>query len=108
MSQLSAASSRPASQLLASSQSQTQTQSQNNVVIAAPRLQAFQTALGQLLDTPLFANDAADVVPLVDAVNARVTRGSGGSGNDSAGRAAFGQEEADRALRALSERNKIM
>ena len=105
MSQFSAASSQPASQLLVSSQSQTQSQSQNGINIAAPRLQAFQTALGQLLDTPLFANDAADVVPLVDAVNARLGRGSSDA---SADRAAFGQEEADRALRALSERNKIM
>ena len=103
MSQLSAASSQPASQLLLSSQTQTQSQSQNSANIAAPRLLAFQTALGQLLDTPLFANDAADAVPLIDAVNARL--GSGGSG---AARAAFGQEEAEQALRVLSERNKIM
>ena len=103
MSQLSAASSQPASQLLLSSQTQTQSQSQNGANLAAPRLQAFQTALGQLLDTPLFANDAADAVPLIDAVNARL--GSSGSGAD---RAAFGQEEAEQALRVLSERNKIM
>jgi DNA replication licensing factor MCM3 len=60
----------------------------------------FQTALGQLIDGPLFANDAADVEPLVAAVNARL-----GGGN---GREAFEGAEAEKALEALSERNKIM
>lgn len=96
-SQVSAASSLPASQLL---ESQSQTTSQASQDITPQRLQIFQTALGQLIDGPLFANDAADVEPLVAAVNARL-----GSG---AGRQAFGEDEAEKALKALDEKNKIM
>lgn len=96
-SQVSAASSRPASQLPAT---QTESQAQSQDGITPARLQVFQTALGQLIDGPLFANDAADVEPLVAAVNARL-----GSG---AGREPFGEEEAELALESLSERNKIM
>jgi DNA replication licensing factor MCM3 len=94
-SQVSAASSRPESQLPA-----TQTESQDSQGITPARLQLFQTALGQLIDGPLFANDAADVEPLVAAVNARLGSGSG--------RGAFEGDEAEKALEALSERNKIM
>ncbi|KAF1912782.1 DNA replication licensing factor MCM3 [Ampelomyces quisqualis] len=94
-SQVSAASSRPESQLPA-----TQSESQNSQGITPARLQVFQTALGQLIDGPLFANDAADVEPLVAAVNARLGGG--------AGRQAFEDDEAEHALEALSERNKIM
>jgi DNA replication licensing factor MCM3 len=94
-SQLSVASSRPASQL-----PPTQTESQDSQDISSQRLQVFQTALGQLIDGPLFANDAADVEPLVAAVNARLGSGPG--------REAFEEEEAEKALEALSERNKIM
>ena len=105
-SQFSVASSQPASQLLPS-QTETQDDSQAaastagaGTAITPARLQIFQTALGQLIDGPLFANDAADVEPLVAAVNARMARG----GN----REEFGYEEADNALNVLSERNKIM
>jgi DNA replication licensing factor MCM3 len=94
-SQVSVASSRPASQLPL-----TQTESQDSQGISPLRLQIFQTALGQLIDGPLFANDAADVEPLVGAVNARLGSGPG--------REAFGEDEAEKALEALSERNKIM
>ncbi|KAF1361358.1 MCM-domain-containing protein [Lizonia empirigonia] len=94
-SQVSAASSRPESQL-----PPTQTESQDSQDLSPARLQVFQTALGQLIDGPLFANDAADVEPLVAAVNARL-----GSG---AGRHSFDAEEAEKALETLSERNKIM
>jgi DNA replication licensing factor MCM3 len=94
-SQVSAASSRPESQLPA-----TQSDSQDSQGITPARLQVFQTALGQLIDGPLFANDAADVEPLVAAVNARLGGG--------AGRQAFEEAEAEHALEALSERNKIM
>lgn len=94
-SQVSAASSQPESQL-----PPTQTESQDSQGITPARLQVFQTALGQLIDGPLFANDAADVEPLVAAVNARLGSGPG--------RAAFADDEAEKALEALSERNKIM
>ncbi|KAF2864607.1 DNA replication licensing factor MCM3 [Massariosphaeria phaeospora] len=66
----------------------------------AARLQVFQAALGQLIDTALFANDAADVEPLVATVNGRLGGGPG--------RQPFGEAEAEKALEALSERNKIM
>ncbi|KAJ4353499.1 MCM DNA helicase complex subunit [Didymosphaeria variabile] len=94
-SQFSAASSRPASQLPA-----TQTESQDSQSITPPRLQIFQNVLGQLIDGPLFANDAADVEPLVAAVNSRLGGGSG--------RQPFEEAEARKALEELSERNKIM
>ncbi|CAI6232301.1 unnamed protein product [Periconia digitata] len=92
-SQISAASSLPASQLLDS-------QSQSSQDLSPQRLQVFQTALGQLIDGPLFANDAADVEPLVAAVNARLGSGPG--------KEPFGEAEAEKALNALSEKNKIM
>lgn len=94
-SQVSAASSRPESQL-----PPTQSESQESQDITPARLQVFQTALGQLIDGPLFANDAADVEPLVAAVNARLGAG--------AGRGPFGEAEAELALEALSEQNKVM
>jgi len=106
----SMASSQPASQLLNSS---TQNESQDRdgdeedaaagASTAAPapaisdaRLRAFQTAVGQLIDGPLFANDAADAEPLIAAVNARVQGES------------FGEEEAEAALVRMSESNKVM
>ncbi|KAK6417379.1 MCM DNA helicase complex subunit [Oleoguttula sp. CCFEE 5521] len=106
-SQMSVASSRPASQLLRGvSQSQSQSQSQDPAAeeedeapsVSQPRVQVFQTALGQLIDGPLFANDAADVEPLVAAVNSRLR----------AGDAAFGEAEAQAALEVLDGKNRIM
>ncbi|KAF2861674.1 DNA replication licensing factor mcm3 [Piedraia hortae CBS 480.64] len=88
-SQVSMASSRPASQML-----QDESQSQG---ISAARVQVFQNALGQLIDGPLFANDAADMGPLVEAVNARLRS-----------ELRFGREEAELALEELNEQNKIM
>ncbi|KAF2265984.1 MCM-domain-containing protein [Lojkania enalia] len=96
LSQVSAASSLPVSQLPATqTDSQDQSQSQG---ISSQRVQVFQTALGQLIDGPLFANDAADVEPLVAAVNSRLPVGVG----------EFGDDEAEKALEVLSERNKVM
>jgi DNA replication licensing factor MCM3 len=112
-SQVSMASSQPASQLLQdSSQPGSQSQLKSGAQeadaededdepapsVTQPRVQAFQTALGQLIDGPLFANDAADVEPLVAAVNARLKGGE----------ARFGDEEAYEALRVLHEKNRIM
>lgn len=67
------------------------------VTIASARLNIFQTLLGQLIDGPLFANDAADVEPLVAAVNGRA---------DSNER--FELQEAEAALEELGRQNKIM
>jgi len=117
-SQFSAASSLPASQLLASQtqslslngdDSQTQHINGSNGVatppastpapptISAARLSTFQTLLGQLIDGPMFASDAADIGSVVDAVNSR----SGGS-------SAFELDEAEAALEELSRQNKVM
>ncbi|KAL1585450.1 hypothetical protein WHR41_05695 [Cladosporium halotolerans] len=100
-SQASMASSQPASQLLqdsSQSQSQPSTSSSDPATISPARLQVFQAALGQLIDGPLFANDAADVEPLVAAVNARLARGD----------KRFGDREANAALEELNEKNKVM
>ncbi|KAF2212998.1 hypothetical protein CERZMDRAFT_96674 [Cercospora zeae-maydis SCOH1-5] len=103
-SQASMASSLPASQLLQDESQPTQEEEEDEVDEAAAepitpsRLQAFQTALGKLIDGPLFANDAADVEPLVAAVNARLRSGE----------ARFEDDEALKALEELNERNKIM
>ena len=110
-SQMSFASSAPASQLLTSqnddsqdttanrdSQSQSQQQQQP---IAPARLLLFRTALGQLVNTPLFQNESADLEPLVRAVNERLARRG-----DAA--AAFGLAEAGKALEGMQERNEIM
>lgn len=106
-SQFSMASSQPASQLLGSQSQQEESQETNGGAeeaeqelqpISAGRLQSFQTALGQLIDGPLFANDAADVEPLVAAVNARLRSGEGH----------FERVEAEKALEELNDKNKIM
>ncbi|GAB7359135.1 hypothetical protein MBLNU230_g5202t1 [Neophaeotheca triangularis] len=103
-SQPSLASSQPASQLLEDdSQSQPQEEDQNPAEqdeppITEPRIQAFQRALGTLMDSPLFANDVADVGPVVEAVNGRLR----------AGEERFGGGEGLKALEELSERNRVM
>jgi DNA replication licensing factor MCM3 len=101
-SRFSPASSHPASQLLPSSAQDDDSQATSGAGakksqgVSNARIQQFQTALGQLIDGPLFANDAADVEPLVAAVNARITG------------KAFDEDEAESVLEILSERNKIM
>ena len=98
-SQFSLASSLPASQLLESQEEEDESQGAAPVQpISVARVQAFQSALGQLIDGPLFANDAADVEPLVAAVNSKLRSGE----------ASFQSEEAEQALQELNERNKIM
>ena len=68
--------------------------------ISPSRLAAFQAILGTLIDGPLFANDAADVEPLVAAVNARRRD----RGEDEP----FDAPEAEAALLELSRQNKVM
>jgi len=114
-SQLSMASSLPASQLLDSQSQQDentmaegvadigiqqdqQQQSRPKDKISRERVQVFQSALGQLMDGPLFANDAADLEPLIGAVNARLSTEN----------PTFENEEAVEALEVLQEQNKIM
>ena len=119
-SQMSVASSRPASQLLTSQGDESQNtngtvngnhnnHSSNNLddedeeeeeatTIAPARLRVFRTALGQLINTSVFQNDAADLEPLLEALNARLGRGN----------EAFGTREAAQALEEMGERNEIM
>src|SRR5690606_28230212 len=67
--------------------------------ITTQRLAIFRSALGQLLNTPLFEDDSANVDDLVSAVNRRV----GSSGSDS-----FNKEEAIKALKKMDEAAQIM
>ncbi|KAM3550425.1 hypothetical protein MY1884_008253 [Beauveria asiatica] len=67
--------------------------------IAVPRLAAFRTALGQLLNTPLFEDDSAGLEAVIGAVNQKIGSRSGGS---------FDREEAVKALKKLEEANHIM
>ena len=106
-SQMSVASSAPASQLLTSQGDDSQTtdgvnghtQPQQQATITAERLRVFRTALGQLLNTPIFQNDSADMEPLVKAINDRI-----GRTRDEA----FSMQEAGKALESMGERNEIM
>jgi len=59
----------------------------------------FRRTLGQLLSTPLFEDDAAEVSELIDAVNSKIGR---------SGAAAFSRDEAVKALREMTTRNQIM
>ena len=104
-SQMSVASSAPASQLLTSQGDDSQTTATNGVnghsdrPITADRLRVFRTALGHLLNSPIFQNDSADLEPLVSAINDRI-----GRTRDEP----FGHEEAGKALQSMGERNEIM
>ncbi|KAL9595489.1 MAG: hypothetical protein Q9219_006418 [cf. Caloplaca sp. 3 TL-2023] len=95
-SQMSVASSRPASQLVTSQTDDTQT-TNGPVNITPARLRVFRTALGQLLNTPLFQNESADVEPLVQTVNSRVGR-----------EPTFEMAEANAALLEMQDRNEVM
>ena len=99
-SQMSVASSLPASQLLTSQgdDSQQQTNGTDAASIAPARLRVFRAALGQLLNTSLFQNEAADLAPLIGAVNARLGHGE----------EAFEEGEAKMALEEMGERNEVM
>lgn len=98
-SQMSVASSRPASQLVTSQpdDSQNTDGSSGPVNIVPARLRVFRTALGQLLNSPLFQNESADVEPLVEAVNSRVGR-----------EPTFEIAEANAALKEMEDRNEVM
>ncbi|MCJ1396303.1 MCM DNA helicase complex subunit [Xylographa bjoerkii] len=92
-SQISVASSVPASQLLMQDESQ-----ETPAPLDTGRFQTFRRALGQLLgDQGLFVNDSARVGELVRRVNEKV----GVAG-------AFGEAEAEMALERLEEENSVM
>ncbi|KAL9016940.1 MAG: hypothetical protein Q9185_005726 [Variospora sp. 1 TL-2023] len=98
-SQMSVASSRPASQLVTSQTDDSQNTdiSTGPLNITRARLRVFRTALGQLLNTPLFQNESADVEPLIAAVNSRVGR-----------EPTFELAEAKAALTEMQDRNEVM
>ncbi|KAL8942778.1 MAG: hypothetical protein Q9216_001463 [Gyalolechia sp. 2 TL-2023] len=95
-SQMSVASSQPASQLITSQTGDSQN-TDGPVNITPARLRVFRSALGQLLNTPLFQNESADVEPLVEAVNSRVGR-----------EPTFEMAEASAALLEMQDRNEVM
>ncbi|KAG5765288.1 hypothetical protein H9Q72_006630 [Fusarium xylarioides] len=108
-SQASFASSIPASQLPSSNQLESQDGDEDlasgaaalaidDTPITSERLTTFRTALGQLLNTDLFEDDAAELDAVVEAVNKRI-------GNR---RDAFDKREATKALQKMGEANQIM
>ena len=105
LSRMSIASSMPASQLPSTqtdSQSRGDSQTQEEEEepeVSQDRLRTFRTALGPLMNTDLFANDAAEIESLIQRVNARVQPRAGG---------AFETGEAMAALRAMANGNQIM
>ncbi|KAI1430479.1 MCM2/3/5 family-domain-containing protein [Xylaria sp. CBS 124048] len=104
-SQISFASSMPASQL--ETQEDTQEDAELaagassldiDVPITSERLATFRTALGQLLNTDLFDDDSANVDDVITAVNGRLGRRV----------EAFSREEAIKALKKMDNSNQIM
>ncbi|KAF3767369.1 putative subunit of pre-replication complex [Cryphonectria parasitica EP155] len=102
------ASSLPASQLESQSAGESQQDSQLassaaglslENPISDQRLAAFRSALGPLMNTNLFEEDAAEVDQLIERVNGRLGSRSGG---------AFGREEALKALKKMDQLNEIM
>ncbi|KAF4982927.1 hypothetical protein FZEAL_1555 [Fusarium zealandicum] len=108
-SQTSFASSMPASQLPSQTQRETQDEDEladgaaglaiDDTPITTQRLATFRTALGQLLNTDLFEDDAAGLDAVMEAVNGKVGNRDGG---------AFGKGEATKALQKMGEANQIM
>jgi DNA replication licensing factor MCM3 len=105
-SQTSFASSLPASQIPSQSQSQEDGELASGTAalsiapsITPARFQVFKTTLGQLLNTPLFEDDSAEVDSIISAVNSRIGGTAGG---------AFDRSEAEAALKQMDEANNIM
>ncbi|KAL0944185.1 DNA replication licensing factor MCM3 [Colletotrichum truncatum] len=67
--------------------------------ISAPRLVAFRTTLGQLLNSALFEDDSANVDAVIEAVNSKLRSNGGGT---------FSKQEAVKALKKMDEANQIM
>ena len=102
-SQMSVASSAPASQLLTSqgddSQGTDVAADFPESILRPERLRVFRTALGQLVNSNVFQNESADVEPLVKAVNDRIGR---------LREVPFEMGEATLALEQMGEKNEIM
>ncbi|KAI1104110.1 MCM-domain-containing protein [Jackrogersella minutella] len=105
-SQLSFASSVPASQLETQDEATQEDASlasgaaalNIDTPISPERLAAFRATLGQLLNTDLFDDDSAGVAEVIDAVNRRL----GGRGHP------FSRDEAVKALKKMDDANQIM
>ncbi|KAM0252382.1 hypothetical protein ACHAQJ_007714 [Trichoderma viride] len=106
--QLSFASTLPASQVL--SQTQREVEDENlasaasnleieDATLAPERLSTFRTNLGQLLNTSIFEDDSAPLAAVIKAINDRIGSREGG---------AFSRPEAILALKKLEEANHIM
>lgn len=115
-SQLSMASSQPASELLQSQTDEnTQSQSQADIIASAvatsaslpplpsTRLTTFRQALGPLMRSDLFQGDSADVQGVIDAVNTSIRSPSSHGGDD-----VFNLTEGLQALTVMNDRNEIM
>lgn len=101
-SQMSMASSQPASQLVRS-QTNDDSQSQNatpRAPLAPTRLATFRQALGPLMDT-VFVDDSANVDALIAAINGAIRTSAGES-------EVFGTAEAMQALEVMNNRNELM
>ncbi|EFW14866.1 MCM DNA helicase complex subunit [Coccidioides posadasii str. Silveira] len=111
-SQMSMASSQPASQLL---QTQTDsTEAQEEVIgkalaaasslppLPTERLNAFRSALGPLMRSDLFQGDSANVQRVVEAVNSSIRASS------SSRTSVFELAEALQALNVMNDRNEVM
>ncbi|PSS05300.1 MCM2/3/5 family-domain-containing protein [Coniella lustricola] len=101
-SQDSFASSVPASQLESQEDSQLASSAASlslDAPISDERLAAFRSALGPLMNTNLFEDDAAEVGAIVERINARVGSRSGG---------AFNKAEAVKALTKMDQLNDLM
>ncbi|EHK99403.1 putative DNA replication licensing factor mcm3 [Glarea lozoyensis 74030] len=103
-SQPSFASSMPASQLPSSSQSQEDSSlaastAALTLTITPARLTVFRSTLGQLMNTDLFDDDAAEVGAILAAVNRKIGGRAGG---------AFSVEEVKAALGRMDEGNDVM
>ncbi|KAI6782701.1 DNA replication licensing factor MCM3 [Emericellopsis cladophorae] len=105
-SQTSFASSLPASQVLEPTQNDEADQDLasgaadlaiDDIPIDAPRLVTFRSALGQLMSTSLFEDDAAHFDDVLQAVNGKIPS-----------RERFDKAEASKALKKLEEANHIM
>lgn len=102
-SQMSVASSQPASQLV-ESQTDTQSTSTSDQPIAPERLAVFQQTLGPLMGTRVFKDgDENNVFDLIDAVNEAI-RASPSHGPSHV----FSRLEATQALRKMNEENRLM
>ncbi|KAE8550821.1 hypothetical protein EYB25_007051 [Talaromyces marneffei] len=99
-SQMSVASSLPASQLL---QSQTDSQASSVAPIQPARLNIFRQTLGPLMGRVFANDDSADLEALIGAINTSIRA------NQSLGeRNVFQRQEAIQALKVMNERNELM